>query len=184
MNLQRKHIDTGLKKGLLLGGVMVILHLLNHLIAPQDYMNTTFRVSSLIIWWGLIVYTLWEERKMVATFHTKEGLLIALVMMVGSSVIEFAYHYLMFHVIDPDLLDQLKTRAVDEFNGLKKMGMDIDEAEIINSIDQLYSPSGLIKSVFTGIVIYLLPALGLGYAFRKNTQEQDSHKGSPPTIVK
>lgn len=159
----KKILDAALRKGVILGGVMVGMDLLNYWMMPQSYVSVYFRMVSLLIWLGVIIYWSWLERRFKEYYLLKDAFIFCLVIMSGAVIIESTYRLMLFQIIDPDLFDTFKKNTLDQIpNANNKM-----KAEISASIDKSYQPLGFMESLFHSILLYVFPALGIALLFRK-----------------
>ncbi|MCE2788174.1 MAG: DUF4199 domain-containing protein [Bacteroidota bacterium] len=166
-------VQHAMKFGFIMGLFNILVQLAIYLIDKALLVSFSIGIITMIINLILVIYPVRLYRKELEGFISfKEAFIIGLIVFAGSGLITIIFQYLLYNLIDPQLPDYIKEKAIEKTVGLMER-FGAGQEEIAKAIEPLekedfhQTPSKLGSSYLSNVLIGAVLSLVIAALTRK-----------------
>jgi len=168
---------TGINFGIITGVVMIIITTVMYIIDISLFVNIWLGISLFLINLVIGIIAVAKAKKGLGGFITfKEAFTVFFIVMAIGSLFNVVFMYVLFNIIDPGAQDTIKEQLITKsVTWMRSMGLKTED--IRKSVDEMkatesFSLVSLIKSYFSGLLMYAIIGLIVAIALRNKTKAE------------
>ncbi len=177
--IQESPVKAGIRSGLILGAISIIILLLLYLVNASLMANMWVGFGLIGLSLVLVIVFGLNYRKQIGGFiKFKNAFIFSMVLLVISGLVSQTFNYVLFNFIDPELVEVVTDAAIENTESImERFGAaqdDIDEA-LERTEEQMatqYTIGGVAKGYFYSLFFYLIIALIAGAIVKKSSPEE------------
>ena len=172
-------IKPAAKSGLTLGLIGVIITLLIYFVEAKLLANIWVGIGILVTILALVLVFGIGFRKQCGGFLSfKHAFFYSLIVLLSAGLVNQAFNYLLFNVIDPELVEIVADAAIENTQAvMEKFNLPDEEVDkaLENTKDQIvnqYTIGGIVKTYFWSIIVYAIISLITGAIIKRNDPQE------------
>lgn len=173
--------QEGLKYGVILGVVAIILTLLVYIVDVTLLVDWKYSISSLVIFMALTVYfgNKFRKQEMEGFMSFGQSYLFSFIVLMMSNLVMALFLMVLYNVIDPEVPDIVIDQTIENTESfLRQLGTDdekIDEAieQLEEDMPSNFTPGGILKNSWIYVLTSAFFSLIAGAIIKRSKPDFD-----------
>lgn len=161
-----------LKIGLIVGGIGIILFLLQAILSGGLILNGIFGFINLVVFILVPILIVNRVKKQTHEYDSFGAIFKTVFFgLVIAGVLSTGFTMLYINVIDPDYVDEMVYKSLEAMSGMMEGMPEAQRTEALqkskDSMEHGFTPLGMLRSFGLGLILYAVLAAILGLAMRR-----------------